>query len=291
MHRVGASRGIGGLGGLTFGGLTAYNLAMPAMRPQSFSHYVGLQVGSTHNIADMERTVPRGLLISTDSKGDIIVQHQHLRSLDVSLIGKDGNPVGLLAVLDAVADKKNFPNTQKLTLSMPTYSTEVSWEYSQPPGLVKSLAQGVVGIGAWLGEKLGAPRVMPSSWIESINYIPVEKGWMEKPPSDWVVPCTHSSAADTSKTDRADEVPEFNDEDDYDPCWNRDTLDDDETIPTAVVPETPDVGERTDSVDTHEPTSVEEDTSGGWDYTPYYDGFNGDADGGVGMGGHKTIFD
>jgi hypothetical protein len=287
MLHLGGTRGRG-IG--NFGLLAAYTQSL------SFSHYIGLQVGSTYNIADLTRKVPLGLSISIDSNGDFIIQHKSI-ALDVTLIGTDTNPPGLLAALDAVPDTKNFPNAQKLKISIPTYMEKASWEYIQPPGLIKSMAQGVASIGAWLGETFNFPRVMPAHWIESINYIPVEKGYIRKQPSDRIVPCTHSSANNITIIDPADIVPERDDEDDSDPEWNRPFLKDNELSQPEVISDT-DFDEESDN--TQEPISVEDNSSSTQDpdtvedshrFRPLYPGFNGDGDGGVGVPGYRTWYD
>jgi len=277
-----------------FGAYTSFGLAS-SYALQGDAQYIGLQVGSTYDVADMARTVPGGLLIATATKAGIppqkqvIIEHRSL-TVNLTLIGKSA--AGLAALLDK-SDERMFPSSQKLAIA-PTFGSKAAWEYSKPPGFVKSVAQGLLSVGAWFGAK----KVLPASWVESVEYMPTEEGVIELAPAGWIVPCTHGSASYISKTDAADVVSEY-DGDDDDSSWTRDYLDDDEWgQPTAVIgdrevtsdpitqgPTTPE----TDPIDQDLPDTSED--PGGWEYTPVYEGFDGWGDGGFGMDGHRTLLD
>lgn len=255
-------------------------MAKPKMDQQEF--YIGLQVDSTHDITDLSRTIPSGLSISLEGnlQRKLVVEHKRL-PIDVTVLAKAGDGGGLLALLDGVVTQ-HFQFTNKLVIKT-TYGSQATWEQIKPPSLSRSLAQGVLGVGAWFGAK----SILPSSWVETVEYLPSEKGSCELAPATWLAHCKHSSAANVDEVDQADQIPEHedSDDDDDDDDWRRDFVDDDEEGDNAVGGGNEDTGP-TETQDSQDMASDEEDNSdSGWEYEPHYEGFNGDGDGGFGLYG------
>jgi hypothetical protein len=278
----GGYTGLGGITGLGGMGFNTYGFGFPVgfvADNQFGTEYIALQVDGTHNIADKARTIPSGLLIS--NAGDVwnkkvVVEHRRL-NLNFTLMSK-GTPVGLMVILEPGLEMKHLEHTKKLTLAA-TVEKTFAWEQMQPVGLVKSVGQGLLTIGSYFGAK----RVLPTSWVDGIEYMPVEKGHGQLVPSGWAVPCTHSSAAHIDVIDPID-VPDDDDDwdDDDDDDWYRDHLDTDETGELSTDTISEDISDDNDDGFEHD---HDDDSGGGWEYEPYYEGFNGDSDGGFGLYG------